>query len=67
MENEIMEISAEQLLADTIALIESINVPVKYALQIARPLSQAVDQLKMYAGALREPEEEKPEGGETDV
>lgn len=59
--------SVKEILYMTIDQLSEICVPVKYALEIARPLDQAVRQLKICADALADPEPKPEEGGEADV
>ena len=55
-------ISMEEALERIAQTLEEINVPVKYALQIARPLNEAVNYLHECIAALKEPErQEDPE------
>lgn len=55
-------ISMEEALERIVQTLEEINVPVKYALQIARPLNEAVGRLYDCIAALKEPErQEDPE------
>jgi hypothetical protein len=61
------KVSVKELLHMTIDQLCEICVPVKYALEIARPLDQAVRQLKICADALADPEPKPEEGGEADV
>ena len=57
------EISVKEALERIVRSLEEINVPVKYALQIARPLNDAVAHLYDCIAAMAEPAEE-PETAE---
>ena len=62
-------ISIKEAMMRIVRELEEINVPVKYALQIARPLDEAVRHLYDCINAYEEDEEqgEKQEGGEENV
>lgn len=51
-----MEITIKELLAQTIGMIEEINVPIALADEIARPLCGAVANLKFIHDNLEEKE-----------
>ena len=55
------EITVTEALERIVGTLEEINVPVKYALQIARPLSDAVSRLRDCIAAMQAPAEEAPE------
>ena len=52
------EISARELLNETIRILEEISVPVKYALQISRPMSVAIQNIQACVNAM--PDEPEP-------
>jgi len=65
MEEE-RNISAKQLLTETVDLLNEISVPVRYAYQIARPLSVAVQNIQACIDAMAD-EPAAEEGGEENV
>ena len=58
------KIGAVELLAMTVDMLEEISVPMRYALQIARPMSAAIENIRRVIDAMSE---ENPEGGEENV
>lgn len=58
------KIGAVELLAMTVDMLEEISVPMRYALQIARPMSAAIENIRQVIDAMSE---ENPEGGEENV
>ena len=58
------KIGAVELLAMAVDMLEEISVPMRYALQIARPMSAAIENIRQVIDAMSE---ENPEGGEENV
>ena len=46
------KIGAVELLAMTVDMLEEISVPMRYALQIARPMSAAIENIRQVIDAM---------------
>jgi len=64
---ETKDMSAREALTITKDLINGIQVPVALADQIARPLCQAVANLRAVIDAIQEAAEDEPKEGDADV
>ena len=60
------DMSIREALQMTVQMIEEISVPVSMADRIARPLCQAVANLRAVIDAIQEAAEDEPKEGETD-